>query len=141
MPLGSYRVEMKAAGFKPWVQTGLELAGGQIRTLNATLELGTQETTVEVVAAASVIETTKSTTGTAVSLSTIDHAPLLSRNIFTGLVAMVPGLTGTGTSSADNYTPEAGYGISAGGQPNYYNAFQVDGASVGEFLQMRADIL
>jgi hypothetical protein len=131
LPLGTYRVEIEAPGFKPWVQTGMELAGSQVRTLNVALELGAQASTIEVVATAiAAVETGKSVTGTEISPITIEQAPLLSRNIFTGLVAMVPGLTGTGTSSADNYTPEAGYGISAGGQPNYYNAFQVDGASV-----------
>jgi hypothetical protein len=140
LPLGAYRVEIEAPGFKPWVQTGLELAGGQVRTLNITLALGTQQTTIEVAANAAAVETGRSATGTEIAPTTIAEAPLFSRNIYTGLVGMVPGLTGTGgggtgasatnTNTADNYTPEAGYGISAVGQANYVNAFQLDGASV-----------
>src|SRR5262245_46757003 len=67
LPLGTYRVEIEAPGFKPWVQTGLELAGGQVRTLNVALELGTQQTTIEVVASAAVVETGKSATGTEIA--------------------------------------------------------------------------
>ena len=130
LPLGMYQVEIEATGFKPWVQSGLELEAGQVRTLNVALEVGAAQQTVEVRANVSAVETGKSATGAEISPVTIQEAPLLSRNIFTGLVAMVPGLTGSGATTLDNYTPEAGYGISAGGQPNYVNAFLMDGASV-----------
>jgi hypothetical protein len=130
LPLGIYRAEIEAKGFKPWVESGLMLEAGQVRTLNVTLEIGAALQTVEVRATVTAVETGKSATGAEISPVTIQEAPLLSRNIFTGLVAMVPGLTGTGATTLDNYTPEAGYGISAGGQPNYVNAFQMDGASV-----------
>ena len=130
LPLGIYRVEIEATGFKPWVETDLALEAGQVRTLNVALEVGAAQQTVEVRATANAVETGKSATGAEISPVTIQEAPLFSRNIFTGLVAMVPGLTGTGATTLDNYTPEAGYGISAGGQPNYVNAFQMDGASV-----------
>ena len=131
LPLGSYRMEVQATGFRPWVQADLELAGGQVRTLNVTLEIGRQESTIEVVAAPiAAVETGRSGIGTQIAPTTIQEAPLLSRSVYAGLVAMVPGLTGTGASSADNYTPEAGYGMNAGGQPNYVNAYQLDGASV-----------
>src|SRR5215471_17369719 len=112
LPLGSYGVRVEAPGFKPWVQTGLQLEAGQVRTLNVTLEIGATQESVEVVASVTAVETGKSATGTEVSTTTIDQAPLLSRNIFPGLVAIVPGLTGTGTRTTDNFSPEAGYGIS-----------------------------
>ncbi len=130
LPLGLYQVNARAAGFAPWTQTGLQLEAGQTRTVNIALQIGAQQASVEVVAAAAAVETGKSATGTEIAPSTIAEAPLLSRNVFTGLVAMVPGLTGKGNSGSDNYTAEAGYGISAGGQPNYYNSFQMDGASM-----------
>src|SRR5215472_10345508 len=130
LPLGIYRADIEAKGFKPWVQSGLELEAGQVRTLNVSLEVGAAQQTVEVRATVTAVETGKSATGAEIAPVTIQEAPLLSRNIFTGLVAMVPGLTGSGATTLDNYTPEAGYGISAGGQPNYVNAFLMDGASV-----------
>src|SRR5437764_11790700 len=48
LPLGLYRVEIDAAGFKPWVQTGLALEAGQVRTLNVTLDVGAAMQTIEV---------------------------------------------------------------------------------------------
>ena len=99
LPLGIYRVEIEATGFKPWVQTGLALEAGQVRTLNVSLEVGAAQQTVEVRATANAVETGKSATGAEISPVTIQQAPLFSRNIFTGLVAMVPGIRMPGTAS------------------------------------------
>src|SRR5262249_16390521 len=88
LPLGMYRVQIEGKGIKPWIQTGLALEAGQVRTLNVSLEVGAAQQTVEVRATTSAVETGKSATGAEISATTIEQAPLLSRNIFTGLVAM-----------------------------------------------------
>ncbi|SRR6266545_3692517 len=77
LPLGLYRVEIDAAGFKPWVQTGLALEAGQVRTLNVTLEVGAAQQTIEVNATVNVVETGKSATGAEISPVTIQQAPCL----------------------------------------------------------------
>src|SRR5260370_1439080 len=93
LPLGIYRVEIEATGFKPWVETDLALEAGQVRTLNVALEVGAAQQTVEVRATANAVETGKAATSAEISPVTIQQAPLFSRNIFTGLVAMVSGVT------------------------------------------------
>lgn len=130
LPLGIYTVSIEADGFKTWQQKDITLEANQVRTLNIALDLSTQQSSIEVVATLAV-ETGKSSTGTEIAGTTIELAPLLSRNIYTGLVAMVPGLTGTGMSDLDNYSAEANYGINSGGQPDTTNEYQVDGAGVG----------
>jgi len=141
LPLGTYRVEIEAKGFKPWVQTGLALEAGQVRTLNVSLEVGAAQQTVEVRATANAVETGKSATGAEISSVTIQQAPLFSRNIFTGLVAMAPGLTGTGATTLDNYTPEAGYGISARRTTELCQRIPDGWSQRGELLQRRPDVL
>src|SRR5258708_24602894 len=76
LPLGTYRAQVEASGFKPWTQTNLALEAGQVRTLNIHLELAGQQTMVEVIATAVAVETGKSGTGTEVAPTTIEHAPL-----------------------------------------------------------------
>src|SRR5262249_18282108 len=46
LPLGIYRAQIEAKGFKPWVQTSLALEAGQVRTLNVSLEIGAAQQTV-----------------------------------------------------------------------------------------------
>ena len=77
-------------GFKPWVQSGLELEAGQVRTLNVSLEVGAAQQTVEVPAMevranVTAVETSKGAAGAEISPVAIQQAPLLSCNIFTCL--------------------------------------------------------
>lgn len=53
--LGKYTVRIEKAGFKTFVRTGIELAGGITYRQDATLELGAMTTTVEVKAASEMI--------------------------------------------------------------------------------------
>src|SRR5438067_2471985 len=48
LPGGTYSIEVQAQGFKTWVQRDVILENNQARTVNPTLALATQATTVEV---------------------------------------------------------------------------------------------
>lgn len=54
---GAYRVEVRRAGFKSWVQTELTLEGDDLRTVYPSLSLGEQKTMVEVTATSAAVET------------------------------------------------------------------------------------
>jgi len=97
LPSGTYRVEVQADGFKTWIQTGLQLEPNQVRTINPALELGEQKTTVEVTATTTAVETGKSQAANTIETRTVAEAPLFGRNVYTGLAALAPLLTGTGT--------------------------------------------
>jgi len=137
LPSGIYRVEVQADGFKTWVQTGLQLEPNQVRTINPALELGEQKTTVEVTATTSAVETGKSQAANTIETRTVTEAPLFGRNVYTGLAALAPLLTGAGTHSGgtatfsiDNYGTEISPTINAAGQRRETNEYHLDGSLI-----------
>src|SRR5215472_1274024 len=57
LPVGPYSLEIKANGFKDYVQTGIVLIVNNNVQLNAALQLGSISERVEVTAAAGLVET------------------------------------------------------------------------------------
>src|SRR5690242_10441750 len=57
LPVGPYRMEVKANGFKDYVQTGIVLQVNQNIQINAVLQVGSISEKVEVSAVASMVET------------------------------------------------------------------------------------
>src|SRR5579872_5990920 len=57
LPVGPYRLQVQAKGFKDYVATGIELTVGNNIQINATLQVGSVNETVEVQATTSLVET------------------------------------------------------------------------------------
>jgi len=57
LPIGNYKIEFLAPGFKKLERTNIQLTQGQVLRLDVTLEVGSVTETVEVTAVASGIET------------------------------------------------------------------------------------
>src|SRR6267154_1512356 len=91
LPPGTYRLEVHRDGFKTWVQTSLVLAGGEARTVYPRLDVGEQNTKVEVTAALNAIETGSSNVSRAIEAKTIDEVPMVGRNVLGAIVALAPG--------------------------------------------------
>jgi len=117
LPLGTYRLRVQAAGFKPLEVPSIVVNVTETAAFNPVLEVGgqTQEVTVE--ATAEAVQTTNATMGTVVSSNTATAIPLTTRN-FTNLL-----------------------GLSAGANTSVFNATQlgkgttdiaVNGASLGQ---------
>ena len=137
---GNYTIQIDAAGFKTWEQDNVLLESNVVKTLYPALALPTQTTSVTVTSAAPSIETDKSNTSREISQETIENAPLLGRNIYTSMIELAPGITGSGLPSGgalgsgsannDSFEQEAGYQINAAGQRQENNEYDVDGAAV-----------
>jgi hypothetical protein len=96
---GVYRLEASAAGFKKFLQSGIELAVGQQARIDIALAIGDVTENITVEAYVSSIETTTSTIGKVVSNKSILNLPLNSRNIYS-LIYLTPGVAG---SIGNNY--------------------------------------
>ena len=137
---GNYRVEVKHTGFQPWAQTDLRVESNQLRTIYPQLTVGEQRITVEVAAETGAVETGKSSVARSIEQKTVEESPMLGRNIFGGVAALAPGITGagalfggatgSGSVSQDSYQTEPGFQINAAGQRQETNEYQIDGASV-----------
>ncbi len=125
----TYRVDITAPSFKSWVETGLAIQVGEIRTIAPVLELGAVNTTITVSAAQAALDLTSASTSAVVSRDTVTQTPLVGQNVY-GLAALAPGVTGPGLTSGDNYNNQYGIQINAAGQRQESNSFMIDGAYV-----------
>jgi hypothetical protein len=135
---GVYTVEIHATGFNDWVQKDVQLENNLVVTLYPKLALPTQTSRVEVSATATSIETDKSDTSVEISQKSMEDAPLLGRNIYTSMIELAPGVTGSGlpagigsgSNNNDSFEQELGYQINAAGQRQENNEYDVDGSIV-----------
>ena len=137
---GTYRVEISAPGFKGWTEENVVLEANQVRTVNATLVIGEQKSTVEVVADSAPVETARSTIGRAIETKTVETAPLVGRNIYAGVAYLAPGITGggnafggaggSGSQGTNSFAQEQAFQINSAGQRQEANEYDVDGSSV-----------
>ncbi len=77
---GTYRVEVTAGGFAPAVRENLTLNVNQIARVDVTMKVGTVAETVEVSAAAAIIDSESSTVGQVIDNKRIVELPLNGRN-------------------------------------------------------------
>ncbi len=89
---GNYRVTVESQGFKQWSGT-LVLQTGQTAVVNATLELGSVDTVVEVTGAAPIINSESAEVGDVKDAQRIRQLPLNGRDI-TSLFTLTPGVEG-----------------------------------------------
>ena len=79
LPIGPYRIEVSAGGFKTFVQSGIELEVGNRLSVPVTLQVGSVEQEVVVNSSASQVDTEKSSISEVVSERSINTLPLNGR--------------------------------------------------------------
>jgi hypothetical protein len=101
LPVGSYTVTVKVAGFKTYTHTNLAITAGQILKEDISLQVGSAAESVTVSETASLLKTESGETAHNVTLKEMDELPLLVitggyRNPFATLTTL-PGSAGAGT--------------------------------------------
>jgi hypothetical protein len=128
LPVGHYRVEAEAQGFKKYVQEGISLDVNQQATVTVHLAVGTSTQKIEVTSDAPMIETASTNLGQAVGEREILDLPLNGRDfaqlglLQTGVVPLTPGLLEAGGPA------RAGQAYAVNGQRPESNNFLIDGA-------------
>ena len=125
LTIGPYRLEVTLAGFRTYVQTGVILQVNSNPVIPVTLQLGSLEETVTVVAAAPLVETRNPAIGQVIDNEQVEALPLEGRNAVQ-LVTMAGAAVDTGTPSSRSMTTSRGIAIT-GGQP-FGVAYLLDGA-------------
>jgi len=118
---GTYRVELRATGFKRFVRSGITLQIDQRARVDVTMEAGAMTETLQVQADAPLLQTESSSLGQVIDNRSIVSVPLSGRGAFS-LVALVPGVT-DGSASAQGATSRVG------GGRNRVNEIQIDGVT------------
>jgi hypothetical protein len=112
--IGEYTISVEAAGFKQFNQRGIVLDIGDVRQVDAVLEIGQTTESVNVEAAPSLLQTADSTVGTVINNQQIEDLPLNGRD-YLQLAALSSG------------TIASTEGVSIGGQAGTQVAFLLDG--------------
>ena len=113
--IGEYTVTVELPGFKTFVQRGVVLNIGDIRKVDAHLQLGDVSEQITVAAAVPLLSTVDSTVGTVITNRQINDLPLNGRD-YLQLASLSSGTL-----------PTSGVGISIGGQAGSQVAFLLDG--------------
>jgi len=93
LPIGTYEVDVQAAGFGPAKRTGVALLGGQSATVDVALTVAGTTTTVEVSAAAAVTEPSRIDLGSTLDENMTRNLPLVSRNPY-NFILFQPNVSG-----------------------------------------------
>jgi Carboxypeptidase regulatory-like domain len=138
LPGAMYTVEVQQTGFKTWVQRDLQLESNQVKSLYPTLALPNETVSVDVTAELAAVESDRVNTSRELSESIVHGAPLLGRNVYTSMIELAPGVTGSGlpaggalgsgSANNDSFEQEAGYQLNAAGQRQENNQYDVDGS-------------
>jgi Carboxypeptidase regulatory-like domain/TonB dependent receptor-like, beta-barrel len=116
---GTYRIGAAAAGFRPAVRDGVQLATGERVRIDFALEIGTFREATTVTADAPLLQTESSSLGGVVSNRSVVQLPLNGRS-YLPLVALVPGVA---------LPPGSAFPRVNGGRPRV-NEYLYDGIAV-----------
>ncbi len=139
LPIGPYKLEVKAQGFRSYVQNGIVLDVGGNVTANVAMELGSVSQTVEVQAGAAMVETRESTVAQVINREDVNQLPLNGRYatqliLLSGAAVTVSPSGGDLTGSKNFYSSTT---ISiAGGQANGTNYLLDGGYNVDTFTNV-----
>jgi Carboxypeptidase regulatory-like domain len=127
LPIGDYEVIVSHAGFQTLARTGLQLLTGHSVDLRLELSVGATQQTVQVSAAAPVVQTTSSVMQTTIDSRNMRNLPLNGRNPLQ-LVALTPGtqVTAIGTFGEQ----EENSGVTANGLRAISDNYELDGISI-----------
>ncbi len=140
LPPATYSISVEAGGFRKLVQSGVLLQTNQRARIDLQLQVGQVSETVEVVAAAPLLESTSSALGAVINQQLVGELPLNGRN-FVQLAILSPGVNGAGFSTGgtiqsgsrpDDRRP--GTEIFSNGNREGSNNFLFDGADNNERL-------
>jgi hypothetical protein len=133
LPVGNYKLEVSAPGFRGYVQQGIVLTVNENARADVKLQVGSTGENVTVTEAASLVDTSSVSIGRTVASTEITELPLVDRNPY-ALLDLTPGVqsnnNGVATASTTTGNITLGYpeqrtlingGVDGGaGSVNYY---------------------
>ncbi|HWB83123.1 MAG TPA: TonB-dependent receptor [Bryobacteraceae bacterium] len=127
---GTYSIAAEAQGFKKTVRAGIKLSVSDRLGVNLELQVGEATQTIEVTAAAPLLDTTSAMGGKVLDNREITQLPFSSMNPM-ALTAISPGMQFTGTIGLTRVFDNAGAGsYSSNGDVGTSNEYLLDGAPV-----------
>lgn len=128
MPPGQYRLTVEHPGFQKLIRTGVELTSADAITVDLRLAVGDVQQTVEVTAAAPLLQSQTAMVSSLVTNEQMVEMPLKSRT-FTSLVLLGPGAYAgsAGNLTTSPYAMRGDVNISVNGSSPQNNSYFIDG--------------
>lgn len=126
LPLGEYRIEASKAGFRTEARRGVVLHVGREAVVDFTLQISRVEERVEVVAEASMVETSSAALSGLADAKKVSDLPLNGRDIVQ-LIQMQNGVQSARTDGGDIVTGSKGTRVVVAGARSSMNVFMLDG--------------
>src|SRR5215472_8615229 len=126
LPVGPYTLNVKANGFKDYVQSGIVLVVNNNIQLNATLQVGSISEKVEVTAAANLVETKENSVSVVIDQQGINDLPLNGRQATQLILSLGASAYGDSGDTGSKTLYSATRISVAGGQSNG-TAYLLDG--------------
>ena len=127
-PVGTYSMEVTAAGFRKEVVEGIQAQVGQPTTVNVSLQPGAGNESITVKGESPLLRTEDSDQSSVVNRELLEDLPLNGRR-FLDLALLVPNSSPDGQSGLVSFAGEQGGEDTGYANANGANSFSVDGAS------------
>ncbi len=132
--IGSYSVDVAAAGFEHFRKTGVVLDVGSSIAVNVSLKVGAAQTTVEVTSEGIALQTEDATLKQTVDSATLTEMPLDGRQMTNLLVLQGAAVTAPSNDIQGSKTFYSSVVVSvAGGQGNFTD-YRMDGADNNDYM-------
>lgn len=129
LPAGTYAVKITAKGFKTYTHTGVSLVINSVTRVDAALELGAVNQTVEVTATAATLQTDRADVHHDLTAEQIENVPMAPGNNFEHLFQALPGVTPPANSHSVPTNPARSLAFNTNGGSDFGNTIQVDGVT------------
>jgi hypothetical protein len=126
---GDYDIRISAPGFKTFVKTQVPVTLNSVGRVNAALEVGAVNQTVEVSGSAALLQTDRTDVRHDITAETIRNVPLPPGNNFESLFATVPGINPPTTAHSIPTNPSRALQFNVNGTSEYGNDVRIDGVS------------
>jgi hypothetical protein len=127
---GSYRVVIRTDAFSPLTRDGIPIEAGNVRRLDARLQVAQVSETVTVDAAAIVLQTDRGDVNAQINKEEIADLPIDGGRNFQSLLALLPGFTPPEELHSDAGNPQRAMGTNVNGGSYSTNNTRIDGATV-----------
>ena len=125
LPVGLWRVDVRADGFKAFRRDGIQLDVNRNARVDVSLALGDVTQSVEITGDAPQVDTRQVQLGSLVDSRRIRELPLSGRNVYS-LAALIPGVSSVG---AQTVSTRDGNTLRVNGSRSRHSTFLMDGGS------------
>ena len=132
LPPGTYTVTAEQTGFKRASRTGIALVVNSTERVDLMLEPGQITETIEVTAAAAILQTERADTGHSVETKAVQDLPIGTSHNFQSLSILVPGSARIESQHSAFFNPQTSYATRFNGQSRLGNNLQLEGIDDNE---------